>query len=565
MNLTTDQLKAVQSKAKLLFVNAGPGSGKTRVIIERIKHLVATGVEPGKILALTFTNKAANVMQERLKTAKIKGVTASTMHSLAVKLMLRRGDEFSIYDDDDCKAIIKRQMKAHKVDKDKIYDVIEEISTLKDNQITATTCSSIYRTIFLEYENELATNNACDFADLINNLIRIVSGDNMSHYDHLLVDEVQDLSNAQILVVRGMYDKLLPKEGCTITLVGDIDQSVYEWRNAKPLVIKNFVETSATTIGLGINFRSTKSIVFHSRKLIAFNKNRIDKILQSNSKENGSTPKIESFSDSNSEAEYIARLCNDRRNRSICVLYRSNWMSAQLELILTKQGTKYTVSDTVQFLDRKEIKDVLSYIRVAVNGNDHESLVRSIQTPKRGVGKKVLDKIKKFDDIIDNEKLQDYVSLIYNLRERKDDASSAIQGLLIRSKYLGHDEPDRLRNMESLSRLLAGKTLAEAMFEITGGSPTGTEDGDSDRVVSLMTLHSSKGTEYEKVIIMGCEEGITPHVNSYNIEEERRLFYVGMTRPEKELILTYTRKRLMYGTYVYQQPSRFIKEAGLSY
>ena len=559
MNLTLDQQRVVQSKSKLLFVNSGPGAGKTKCIVERIKHLVTSGTDASKILAITFTNKAAKVMQERLGTMGIKGVAASTMHSLAVKLMMQRGQEFSIYDEDDCKSIVKKLAKAKKItEKDEIYEILEEIALLKDNQITATACASKHRNIFLEYENELATNNAYDFADLINDLVSKTRQVSLP-WTHILVDEAQDLSNAQIIVVRNLFDRLRTTEGATITLLADLDQSVYEWRNAKPSVIKKFVEEFAEIIPLGINFRSSKAVVQFSKKLISKNLNRIEKPLEAHTEIYGKVPRALTFYDSLAEAEYVASACKDSKN--ICVLYRSNWMVAQLELALQKLKINYTVSDTVKFLDRKEVKDVLSYIRVALNSNDRESIKRSIQTPKRGVGKKTLDDIKKFEDIIDNDKLQDYVSLIYNLRERKSDASGAIRGLLSRSKYLGHDEPERMRNMDQLTTLLEDKTLEEAMFELTGGIPT---EGDSNSSVHLMTLHSCKGTEYDKVIIIGCEEGITPHINSENIEEERRLFYVGMTRAEQELIFTYTRKRLMFGSYNYTQPSRFLKEIGIS-
>lgn len=561
MELTKDQLKAIQTKSKLLFVNAGPGSGKTRVIVERIKYLVESGVAPEKILAITFTNKASKVMQERLATMKIRGVTASTMHSLAVRLMMRDGEEFSIYDDDDCKGIIKRIAKKKKItDKNEIYDIIEEIALLKDNQISAVSCASKYRDIFLEYENELNTNRAVDFADLITSLVGKTRKGHLP-WEHILVDEAQDLSNSQIIVVRNLQERLESIDGSTVTLVGDIDQSVYEWRNAKPQLIKNFVEKKAEIIPLGTNFRSTRAVVHYSKKLIAHNKNRIEKPLESHNEEFGKVPKIEWFYDSVEEAEFIANTC--KKSDNICILYRSNWMSSQLELSLQKAGVKYTISDTIRFLDRKEIKDTLSYIRVAINSNDKESLKRSLQSPKRGVGKKAFESIKKFEDIIDNEKLQDYNSCIFELRENKSNAGVGIRQLYNRTKYLGEDEPERIRNMDQLCTLLTGKTLEEAMFDLTGGDPTG--NGDNNSRVHLMTLHSSKGTEYSKVIIMGCEEGITPHINSENLEEERRLFYVGMTRAEQELIFTYTRKRLMFGNYTSQQPTRFLKEVGLSY
>jgi superfamily I DNA/RNA helicase len=557
MSLTPDQLKAVQSKSKLLFVNSGPGAGKTRVVVERIKYLVESGTPSSQILAITFTNKAAKVMKERLATMDIRGITSSTMHSLAVKLMMGDNEEFSIYDEDDCKSIIKKLAKVKKItDKDKLHEISEEIALLKDNQITAAQCSSEHGEIYQEYEDELSNSHAVDFADLINRLVS-KTRTGIIPWKHILVDEAQDLSNGQIMVVKNFFER--QGDGDTLTLVGDLDQSVYEWRNAKPNVIKELVEKNAEIIPLGINFRSTKSVVHYSKKLIDKNKNRIEKPLVAHTKEFGKTPYIKSFSDSVEEAEYVVDICK-KSNNNICVLYRSNWMSAQLELALQKSGVTYSISDTVRFLDRKEIKDVLSYIRVAVNSNDMISLTRSIQSPRRGVGKKMLEKVKKFEDLIDNKKLQDYVSLIYNLRENKDDAEVAIKNFLIKCSYLGIDESERIRNLDQLTTLLHGKTLEEAMFELTGGSPTSETE---DAKVHLMTLHSCKGTEYDKVIIIGCEEGITPHINSENLEEERRLFYVGMTRAEKELIFTYARKRLMFGNYIYQTPSRFLKECGI--
>ena len=834
MQLTSDQLKAVQTISSLVFINAGPGAGKSKTIVERIRYLIETGTKPSEILAITFTNKAAKVMQDRLSDMNIHGVTASTMHALAVRLKIRDGNPFSIFDEDDCYSIIKKLAKVKKiVDKDELYDISNEIALLKDNQIPFIACSSKYRDILLSYEEELNNNNAIDFADLITILIS-KTGKDYIPWRHILVDEVQDLSNGQISVIKNFFERREEKD--TLTLCGDLDQcqpmdtkirlgngeiktlgnleetdtlqsfdrhsshifkkqkivkqtrfyyglmydvsvgdksarstynhkwpirlirnetnknlyctyimkqgqryrvgqclvygsrsagfgfsvrcrienadeawilstyntleeakiqetilsvkygipqtcfqghipgfnqstidkifngldleqvalaslsclrdhnrnseypfwkkqtwakyefrtshecqscnlipgimylpivdknnkvnwelitdiaaketqenvvsldveryhtyilengmvtcnSVYEWRNAKPGIIKKFAEENAEIISLAINFRSTKSIVNYSKRLISLNKIRIIKPLEAHSKEIGIFPKTRCFSDSLEEAEWVADLCS--KSKDICILYRSNWMSTQIELALTKAKINYTVSDTVQFLDRKEIKDVLSYIRVAINGNDMVSLTRSIQSPKRGIGKKTLEDIKKFEDIIDNDKMQDYVSIIYNLRERKVDAGYAIRGMLFKSNYLGYeDEPERIRNLDQLITILEGKTLEEAMFELTGGSPT---SDDSDSRIHLMTFHSSKGTEYKKVVIIGCEEGITPHINSENLEEERRLFYVGMTRAENELILSYTRKRLMYGSYNYMQPSKFIKEAGISF
>lgn len=498
-------------------------------------------------------------MQERLKSDGVKGVLASTMHSLSVRILMRKGEDFSIYDQDDCNSIIKRLAKKHKItDKDEFYEIGDEIALLKDNQITAVQCSSKYRAIYLDYEKELYDNRALDFADLITRLVGESITGNIP-WDHILVDEVQDLSNGQIVVVRNMYERLSRREGTTVTLVGDIDQSVYEWRNAKPIAIKNFVEKNAEIIPLGTNFRSTRNIVDFSRKLISNNRNRVDKPLVANSKEYGPTPKIQWFYDSLEEADYIANLCS--KSKDICVLYRSNWMSMQLEVALKARNISYTVSDTIRFIDRKEVKDVLAYIRVACNSQDKQSLTRAIQTPKRGFGKKAIEKITRFEDIIDEPKLSDFVSRVFELREKAEDAGIGIQLLLLRTNYLGNDERDKKANLDQLVTILKGKTLQEAMFDLTGGTPT--EDGDNTNRVHLMTLHSSKGTEYEKVIIMGCEEGITPHINSDNQEEERRLFYVGMTRPEQELIFTYTGKRLMFGSYVYQKPTRYFKELGL--
>ena len=772
-------------------------------------------------------------MQERLKSDGVKGVLASTMHSLSVRMLMRKGEDFSIYDQDDCNSIIKRLAKQHKItDKDEFYEIGDEIALLKDNQITAVQCSSKYRAIYLDYEKELYDNRALDFADLITRLVGESTTGSVP-WDHILVDEAQDLSNGQIVVVRNMYERLSRREGTTVTLVGDIDQcqpeetniitdkgiktlkqlsefdtlpsfdrhsshifknkkiikqtrkytgllykikcdnlesestpnhkwpvryiknennkeiyctyimrqgdrfrigqcliygrrsagfgfsvrcrvekadeawilsthytlkesliqeeilsyqfgipqtcfqghnpgynqevidaifrglnpiilrqqvkkcliqhkrdinypfwtkttwtkygyrtshecytcnilpdiasipvkindkiewriinsittrpvvdinvvsldvekyhtyvlangmitcnSVYEWRNAKPILIKNFVEKNAEIIPLGTNFRSTRNIVDFSRKLIGNNRNRVDKPLVANSKEYGQTPKIQWFYDSLEEADYIANLCS--KSKDICVLYRSNWMSMQLEVALKTRNISYTVSDTIRFIDRKEVKDVLAYIRVACNSQDKQSLTRAIQTPKRGFGKKAMEDVTRFEDIIDEPKLSDFVSRVFELRERAGDAGIGIQLLLLRTNYLGHDERDKKANLDQLVTILKGKTLQEAMFDLTGGTPT--EDGDNTNRVHLMTLHSSKGTEYEKVIIMGCEEGITPHINSDNQEEERRLFYVGMTRPEQELIFTYAGKRLMFGSYVYQKPTRYFKELGL--
>ena len=497
-------------------------------------------------------------MKERLEAMKIKGVTASTMHSLAVRLIMQEGEPFSIFDQDDCNSIIKKLCKKHKLtDKNDIYEVSDEIALLKDNQITATQCASKHRNIFLEYEVELFNNNALDFSDLINNLVQKSSVCH-SRWNHILVDEVQDLSNAQILVVKHFHDGFRKIPGNTITLVGDGDQNIFGWRNAKFEILETFIREQAEVIGLGTNFRSTRAIVHYSRKLISFNKNRIEKSLTAHTEEFGSKPSVKVFHDSQDEAEYVADICT--KHKDICVLYRSNWMSAQVELALKKAKVTYTVSDSIQFLERKEVKDVLSYIRVAINSKDKVSLKRSIQSPKRGVGPKILDSVTKFEDIIDNEKLQSYVTLIYMLRERQADAGEAVRGLLLQSQYMGHEDTDRQRNLDQLVPLLSGKSLEEAMFDLTGGCPT--EDNTSR--IHLMTLHSCKGTEYKKVIIIGCEDGITPHINSENLEEERRLFYVGMTRAEQDLTMTYTRRRLLFGSYNTALPSRFFKEIGLS-
>lgn len=556
MNLTTDQLKAVQSKSKLIFVNSGPGSGKTRVIIERIKYLVESGIESSKILAITFTNKAAKVMQDRLKKYDISGVNCSTMHSLAVKLMIRSRVNFSIYDEDDVKSIIKRLSKKRKItDKDELYEILNEIALLKDNLIDAVTCSSKYREIYLEYTDELNKNKACDFSDLILYLVKYTKNNELE-WDHILVDEAQDLSYAQLEIVKNLYSKVKVTDNNTLLLSADLDQALYRWRNARPEILKKFVEENADIIPLGTNFRSTKYIVDYSKKLIVKNKERIEKPLLANSKIWGITPKNKLFYDSTEEANYVADECE--KSEEIAILYRSNWMAAQIELELTRRGLKYVLSDSIQFLDRKEIKDVLSYIRVALNSYDMLSLKRSIQSPKRGVGDKSLDKLNRFEDILDNEKLSEYIETIYGIKSYSNDAGAAIRYLLGKTQYFMYDEDDRIRNLDQLKQIVAGKTLQEAMFELTGGSV----NNDSESTINLMTFHSSKGTEFKKVIIIGCEEGITPHINSDDLEEERRLFYVGITRSKNELITTHVKRRLMFGNYMSQKPSRFLYESG---
>lgn len=570
--LNKQQEEAVKIRGTDVFLNAGPGSGKTRTIIERIKSLTTDDeVEGKKILAITFTNKAADVMKQRLQSLSVDSVRVSTFHKLAVFLLRKSGRKFTIYDESDVDIVLKKILRAYK--NANLDDVKKYIEERKDNLIYPHEDSGDYKHVYEEYQRVLIRNRAMDFSDLIMLAVECMENSQFresvsSRWEHILVDEMQDTSHSQFKLL----ELLRNGRACTF-IVGDVDQAIYEWRNARPQNILDFIHSfHPKVINMGTNYRSPSAILVPAQRLIRMNKSRVHKKLVSAVDELGNTPVVHRHYDSVDEAYEIVKLCKEADKYSdVAIVYRSNWMSGQLEMALNKEKVPYKTLDSVGFFERMEVKDVVSYCRVAYNGSDNVALVRSLSTPKRGFGKKTFQRISSLDDLTKATKLTSkqsderrrYKSCIGSIQDgsTSDRLESILRTTFIEElNYLGYTEEHRQANISQLCTMAKGKTLEDFVTE------TSLVKGDkynNKEAVSLMTMHSAKGTEFPIVVMIGCEECITPHIHSENLEEERRLFYVSMTRAKEELHINWCKRRGMFGKYTDAFPSRFIGEAGL--
>ena len=617
-SLNPAQLEAVTHEGGPLLVVAGAGSGKTRVLTHRIAHLIAEhNVSPFEILAITFTNKAAGEMKERV--GRLVGPVAqkmwvSTFHSACVRILRREYERidfpsrFTIYDQADAVRLCGYVIRDLNIDPKRFppRSVHATISAAKNENITATeyaeNATQIFEKriadVFLEYQKRLLTAAAMDFDDLLQRTVQLFRNhpDSLAswrqRFGHVLVDEYQDTNPVQNeMVLR------LTTESRQVTVVGDADQSVYRFRGADMRNILEFEEAfpDTTVVVLEQNYRSTQNILDAANAVIAKNLARKPKDLWT---DEGAGTKIVRYhaDDEADEAQYVAnelaRLHDHDHMRwgEMAMFYRTNAQSRVLEEFLVRVGIPYKVVGGTRFYDRREVKDALAYLKAVVNPTDEVSIKRVLNTPKRGVGDSSVGKIDAFASahglsFIDALRRYDdagvagraprgidrFIQLVDEVAALDAGPAVIIEEMLERSGYLEELQAERSveaeGRLENLSELVGVarefETVDEFIEQVSLVSDTDDLD-DDDSTVTLMTLHSAKGLEYPAVFIIGLEDGVFPHIRSLGepdeLEEERRLAYVGITRAMRQLTLSSAWSRMLHGSTQYNPPSRFIEE-----
>ena len=625
--LNREQQQAVQHTEGPLLILAGAGSGKTKVLTVRIAYLLAQGVNPYEILAITFTNKAAKEMKSRVEGLVgdvANRIWLSTFHSFCTKFLrfeldnfLGYNSNFTIYDTSDSQVVIKAALKALNLD-DKYYPVgamISAISDAKNKLLFASDYRKQARDFYQQkvadvyeyYERELRKNNALDFDDLLLVAVKLLQSNAAvlekysKRFRYVMIDEYQDTNHAQYLLAY-----LLSSHWKNIAVVGDADQSIYAWRGADIQNILDFEKDypNCTSIKLEQNYRSTKIILDAANAVIDNNEGRPEKNLWTDKVEGA---KIQHFTaqSEHEEAAFIGDTIVKKHDihgipyGDMAILYRTNAQSRVLEEALIKRALPYTMVGGTKFYDRKEIKDVLAYLRVLYNPFDDLSLLRIINVPKRSIGATTVSKLQDYArengtslfmtltqlHLVDTikgktkEKLEEFGILIFTLVAEMDDKSvlDILEAILDRTGYLAQLEestdPQDQARAENIGELLS----VAKDFQDT--NPTGTVEDFLEQValvndvdsfeqeeskVTLMTLHAAKGLEFPIVFLGGLEEGLFPHsrtlMNPEEIEEERRLAYVGITRAEKELYISNATTRTVFGRTSSYLPSRFIDE-----
>ena len=638
--LNAPQRAAVLQKEGPIIVIAGAGSGKTRVLTYRIANLMREGVDAFNILALTFTNKAANEMKKRISDLvgnnEAKNLWMGTFHSVFARILRFEADKlgfpqnFTIYDTQDSQRLINGIIKEKELDKDvyKYKQVQQRISSLKNNLITvrayfnkpeliegdAMRKQPRFGEIYQEYVDRCFKAGAMDFDDLLlrtNELLNVfpeVLAKYQDRFRYILVDEYQDTNHSQYLIVKALADRFH-----NICVVGDDAQSIYAFRGANINNILNFKSDypEAKEYKLEQNYRSTKSIVEAANSVIEHNKIRLDKLVFTEN-ELGEPIKVHRSPTDADEGRFVAesifenKMQHQLANGKFAVLYRTNSQSRAIEDALRKRDIPYRIYGGLSFYQRKEIKDMLAYLRLIINPNDEEALVRIINFPARGIGETTMEKLtlaanhykKSIFEVMYNvnklpelhintttrQKLTDFVMMILNLQAFNQEANAfevAEQvakktGLLQEFKKDG--TPEGIAKMENIEEMLNGMkdfvvgqedvadargSLTEYLEDVSLATDSDKEIGDDDRV-ALMTIHLAKGLEFPYVYVVGMEEDLFPLAKSIQLreelEEERRLFYVALTRAEKQAYLTYAERRYRFGNLSDAEPSRFIEE-----
>ena len=636
--LNDDQKKAVLHKNGPLIVIAGAGSGKTRVLTYRIVHLINEGVDPFNILALTFTNKAAKEMKKRISQSVgdsiAKNIWMGTFHSVFARILRSEASfigyptSFTIYDTQDSERLVSNIIKELKLNKDnyKAKQIRNRISSLKNNFISPEKYYSVpelveqdkiskreeFVTIYKRYNDRCFKASAMDFDDLLlktnellNKFPEILSK-YQDKFRYIMVDEYQDTNYSQYLIIKSLSDRYE-----NLCVVGDDSQSIYSFRGANIDNILNFKKhyPNCSTYKLEQNYRSSNNIVQCANSLIKKNQFKLDKTIWT-SNEDGDKILVNKSQTDSDEGRFIASSIFQEKNNeyldnsSFAVLYRTNAQSRSIEDALRKINIEYQVFGGLSFYQRKEIKDVLAYLRLTQNQNDEESFRRIINFPPRGIGQTTIDKltlisekenlslfesiskIKNYDVKINSstiDKLENFQNLILSLKvfsnnnNALDTATHILNKSFIINYYKDEGSLESFNRIENIEELINGindfmlgqnelyesdKSLSKYLEDVALYSET--DKNIESNKVSLMTIHMAKGLEFPIVYVVGLEENLFPSIMSINsreeIEEERRLFYVAMTRAEKKLILSYCNQRFKWGNIVESEPSRFLSE-----
>lgn len=629
--LNKEQLDAVQTINGPMLILAGAGSGKTKVLTCRIAHLLQQGVRPYRILAITFTNKAAAEMRERVDRmagAAARDVWLFTFHAFCARLLRYElenlsgyANNFAIYDTSDSKNLIKQVLKEMNLDEKRfpLPAIISHISNAKNALLLpdayAREASGYYEQqvakIYDAYQKKLQANNAVDFDDLLLLALRLLQENPavrekyQRKFDYLMVDEYQDTNHAQYLLT-----KLLAAGHRNICVVGDADQSIYGWRGADIQNILDFEKDypDAKLVKLEQNYRSTQVILDAANAVIDNNSGRKPKNLWT-ANGNGSEIVYYQANDERDEARYVIenmqklQLNEGAKLGDMAVLYRTNAQSRVFEEMLIKSGIAYTMVGGTKFYERKEIKDALAYLRLLYNPHDSLSLLRIINVPRRGIGDATLARLQEHAnatgrtlfEVVTNAadvpglasrfagKLDELSELLFELMGEAADVpvKQLLDDVLLKTGYLeelqSSKDPQDESRVENLKEMLSVTEEFAVKCERNGEEPTlenfladvalvaDIDDAElGEEAVTLMTLHSAKGLEFPDVFLVGMEEGIFPHsrtlMDENEIEEERRLCYVGITRAEKHLFLSNARTRTIYGRTQYYTPSRFLQE-----
>ncbi len=637
MNNMLDKLNERQKEAVLategpVLVLAGAGSGKTTVLVNRTAYMISEKhIRPWNILAITFTNKAAREMKDRIE--RLLGDTAKdmwigTFHSVCVRILrscidlLGYSRDFVIYDTADTKTVMKECLRELDIDEKSfpVRNVLSIISNAKNDLMDAATFENVYKSdyrmsiiakIYYRYQTKLRKNNAVDFDDIILNTVKILSEnpDVLSKYQdkfqYILVDEYQDTNNSQYLLIN-----LLAQANRNLCVVGDDDQSIYKFRGANIGNILNFEDdySDVQKITLDQNYRSTQNILDAANSVISNNKGRMGKSLWTS---NGDGNKVFVYTGTNEydEARYIARQIkkhfDEQGSFSDCaILYRTNAQSRVIEEMLMRESVPYKVLSGLRFYDRKEIKDIIAYLRVVYNPNDDVSLARIINEPKRKIGNATLEKARNIAreketslyDVISHaddypefktaiKKLLSFSEIIQSLIKLKDTVTiEDLTGRILNDTgympaLVMEDTTESKTRIENLGEFISvitefekneetGNTLGEFLENISLVSDIDGYDENEDSAV-LMTIHSAKGLEFPIVFLSGLEEGLFPGMRSMesddDIEEERRLCYVAITRAKEQLYITKTISRTIHGKTMPTTASRFFKEIPVEY
>ncbi|WP_440880964.1 ATP-dependent helicase [Tenacibaculum sp. C7A-26P2] len=636
--LNEPQRAAVLQKEGPMMIIAGAGSGKTRVLTYRIAHLMKQGVDSFNILSLTFTNKAAREMKERIASvvghSEAKNLWMGTFHSVFARILRSEADKlgypsnFTIYDTQDAVRLLSAIIKEMKLDREryKPKQILGRISSFKNSLITVRAYfnnSDLQEAdlqasrpkvgdIYKEYVDRCFRSGAMDFDDLLlktNELLARfpeVLAKYQNRFRYIMVDEYQDTNHSQYLIVRALADRFQ-----NICVVGDDSQSIYSFRGANINNILNFQKDypDAKTFKLEQNYRSTKNIVQAANSVIDKNKTKLDKEVWTANDSGESIKIMRSISDGE-EGRFVAQSIWENQmnhqliNSDFAILYRTNAQSRAIEDALRKKDIKYKIYGGISFYQRKEIKDLLSYLRLLINPNDEEALVRVINYPARGIGATTMDKLviaanhykKSIFEIIKNinridikitqgtkSKLEGFLTMIQRFQvEAQTKNAFEVADLVVKQTQLVKDlqkdgTPEGINKVENVQELLNGikdfitdkietgedASLTSFLEDVALATDFDSEKDDVPKV-SLMTIHLSKGLEYPYVYIVGLEENLFPSAMSMNtrseLEEERRLFYVALTRAEKVAYLTYAQTRYRWGKLVDGEPSRFLGE-----